>query len=454
MDLHDALHDLHRDFRGAATDRPAGPVVAAARRRRARTRVGYSAVGAGAVVAVVAAGLSLHGPRPTPPPAETSTTAPTPTPSATPTPTPAAEPSPTPTWTPTTPPPFQPDLSACGTVVGDGPQDPFVYSADAWAADPGAAVSIPWRVVVDGAGGDRVAVSVDDAYLTQGGPDAGDGVGLTTVIGVPTTPLPGRAARVLEAGLDGEAQNGLALPLTVPFVMCPGVDGAGGPPPNGDYLVWARVSLEQGGTTRSSWGFTYGRVGAWADDPRFYLPEGTTRYDAHADDSGCDQIWVSRLGITTEQWLPTTGRLTARASGRLEDGRLIVSLSLTNSGKAVPYLQVRYPSFYIVANQDFAGQWVPRFPAGRLLDAGNTGPQATLFPDDIRGETPRWTARASLPANGSLDLETALGPTMCVSLYGDPWPSIGYTIFAFTEVALPDGTVTRIQAAPMTFTAP
>jgi hypothetical protein len=454
MDLHDALHDLHHDFRGAVTDRPAGPVLAAARRRRTRTRVGYGAVGVGAAAALVVAGLNLDSWQPTPPPpAVTSTTAPAPTP--TPTPTRTAAPNPTPSWTPTPETPYEPDLSACGTSVdpGNAEEDgPGVSMADSWSADPGEPLSLPWQVFVQGAPGDRVAISAAGAYLTQGGPDArGD---VTTVIGVATAALPGPAARVLgEPNYPGSHYSTLALPLDLGFVMCPGADGAGGPPPKGDYLVWTAVTLTQDGSTSTLWGSAYGQVGPWTDVLKNYLPEGTTRYEASMDSASCVNLDLAGLGLTPQAWTATTGALTVEGSARFEDGVVVVSLRLANGGKALPYLDVRYPSFYVVTNEPFSTEYVPQFPAGTVAHASNTREDFMSAPNPYAA-APRWAQGASLGTGGSLDLETATGSRTCASNWSSPWASISYTVYAFTDVTLPDGTTARIKAAPITLTVP
>lgn len=453
-DLRDALHALHDDARRGATDLPTHPLVARARRRRTLVRTGYGAAGLGTAAAVVVGGVTLTGRlgRPTPPPPAVTTTAPAPTP----TPTPTSDPSPTPSWTPTAEAPFQPDLALCGTTVDNLSGDLQVFTTDAYRADRGAPLTAPYEVDVAGAAGERVTVAPTVAVLVDASPGAAEDQ--PTVVGVAGQALPGPAARVLDGASEGGGPlASVRLPLTLPFVMCPGMDGAGGTPPDGEYRVWTQVELTKDGTTHSGWGAAFLTVGPEPapHEARNYLGTGE-RLDSSLDQSWCGG-WTSQAGLSPDQWAATTGALTAEATGWVENGQLVVALDLRNHGPRLASVEVRYPSYYVVTNDPFpwpdgrdSGPFLPPV----IVHAGNIGTVDGAPHETLGGPTPSWIPRTALDRGAAIGLETSVGPVTCTQFFGTPWPSGSYTVYAFTEVGLLDGTVTRVQAAPLTVTVP
>jgi hypothetical protein len=453
-DLREALRSLHDDARRDAADLPTRPLVARARRRRTLVRTGYGAAGLGTAAAVAVGGVALSGRlgRTTPPPPAVTTTAPAPSPSAT----HAAEPSPTPSWTPTAAAPFQPDLAACGTTFDPYDGDINVYTEETWQVDPGATARLDYRVELEAAPGERISVAPVTSVLVAAPPEGrtGDPV----VVGVAGAPLPGLAARVLEPsvgegeGGDGAGWASLALPLDVPYVMCPGTTGAGGPPPAGQYEAWTRVQLVKDGTTHASWGSAYGAVGPWPHGPRQYAPEGTVQIDSSADQSACGQESFYSAD-DPYSWSPSTGDLTATASARLDGGKVVVALRLANSGSALQGAEIRYPTYYVVNDVRISslGQSIKE---GSIIRGGNVGEAASPSNGWTGGPTPTWTPARNLAKGGAVQLETNVGDFTCTFALGERWPSATYTVYAFTEVGMPDGTSTTVFAPAVTLTVP
>lgn len=470
-DLRDALQSMHDNARRGAPELSAGPLVTLARRRRALVRTGYSAAGIGTAAAVALAGIGLGGrleQHPAPPAPVVTTTAPAPTPSttATPTPTPTSTPSSSPSAT--APAAFQPDLQACGTAAPDPIAGDFkAFGSEAWSTDVGGPLITRYLVLPDGALGDKVSAGPVAAVLVEASQPSGSGQS-PRVVGVAAQPMAGPSPQVLTAAPEanlGPGALGIQLPVRASFVMCPGVKGAGGPPPAGSYVAWTKIEVVKDGQTRSAWGPAYGTVGttptatsggeAGVPPARAHLPAGTVRLDSQADQSRCG----TDAHVWSDSWAATMGAVTGQASAALDGGNLVVTMHLTNTGTAMSDVEVRYPSFFVVNDSPIAYPYGPagngqQLPAGRVLHAGNIGDVKTSAAGSLGGPAPSWTPRTALASGGALDLETGVGPYTCTTAWGTTWPSGSYTIYAFTELALPDGTGTSVQAAPVRLTVP
>lgn len=470
-DLRDALRSLHDEARRDAADLHTRPLVARARRRRTLVRTGYGAAGLGTAAAVAVGGVALSGRlgRTTPPPPAVTSTAPAPSPSAT----HAAEPSPTPSWTPTAAAPFQPDLAACGTTLDVPQKAALTFSTDEYAvADPGQPLTQVLDVGGIGHPGERATVAVLGAVLVASG-EGTDPYG--PVVGVAAGPLPGPAARVLgDPAYDVPDGTGHAMvSYEAPFVMCPGTDGAGGPPPQGLWSVWSQVQAVQDGAVRTAWGESSLQVGdvpptpdpaptSSALDP-VILPEGTKRartgdgMPVRTDQSSCsyDAATVTLAGSRplAAEWTGTGGPITATATAWIENETLVVGLHLVNNGPALTNATVRYPTFY--ATSDAVNPPV-------IGAAGNVGVgwSNAYYPPAEPGTSmgPRaatWTTVSSWPAGGALDLELDAGLFTCTFAPGGgtkwAWMTASWPLYASTEVTV-GGKTTPVRAPAITLT--
>lgn len=468
-DLRDALRSMRDDARRGVPELSAAPLVTLARRRRALVRTGYSAAGIGTAAAVAVAGVGLGGrleQHPAPPAPVVTTTAPVPTPSTTPTPRPTATPSSSPSAT--APAAFRPDLQPCGTVAPDPMSGDFeAYGSEVWSTDVGGSLLARYQVMLGGAPGDKLSAGPVAAVLVDADQPSGSGQS-HRVVGVAAQPMAGPSAQVLTAvpeAIAGPGGVGVQLPVGLSFVMCPGVKGAGGPPPAGSYVAWTKLQVVMDGQTRTGWGPAYGTVGptptptaggeVGVPPARTYLPAGTVRLDSHSDQSFCG----TDPQLSSDTWTPTTGAVTGQASAALDAGNLVVSMHLTNTGAAVNDVELRYPSYFVVNDNPIPNPYTrdpnaQPFAAGRVMHAGNLGMTTTSGAASLGGPTPSWTPRTVLAGGASLDLETSVGPYTCTTAWGTTWPSGSYTIYAFTELALPDGTDTKVVAAPVRLTVP
>lgn len=467
-DLRDALRSMHDDARRGAPELSAGPLVTLARRRRALVRTGYSAAGIGTAAAVAVAGIGLGGrldQHPAPPAPVVTTTAPVPTPSTT------ATPAPTPTSTPssspsaTAPATLPTGLAACGMTLDTTGSDFSAYAPEAWQATVGDSVLPIYQLVLAGAVGDRVTVRPAATFLVDG---SQLGNAAPKVVGVAAASMPAPTEEVLAAvppTSGGGASVGVKARFGFTYVMCPGVQGAGGPPPQGTYVVWTRFDVVKDGKTSSAWGFAYGAFDAaptstaggdvGVSPARAHLPAGTVRLDSHSDQSFC----ATDPQLSSDTWTPTTGAVTGQASAALDSGNVVVRMHVTNTGAAVNDVEVRYPSYFVVNDNPIPDPYTTDpnaqpFAAGRVMHTGNIGMATTSGTASLGGPTPSWTPRMVLAGGGSLDLETSVGPYTCTTAWGTTWPSGSYTIYAFTELVLPDGTDTQVVAAPVRLTVP
>lgn len=470
-DLRDALRSMHEDARRGAPELSAGPLVTLARRRRALVRTGYSVAGIGTAAAVALAGVGLGGrleQRPAPPAPAATTTAPAPTPSTTATPAPTLSSTPSSSPSTTAPAAFRPDLQPCGTAAPDPISGDFeAFGLEAWSTDVGGSLLTHYQVMLAGAPGDKVSAGPVAAVLVDPGQLSGSGQS-PRVVGVAAQPMAGPSPQVLTAAPEamlGPGAVGVELPVSLSFVMCPGLKGAGGPPPAGSYVAWTEFQVVQDGHTRSAWGPASGTVGptptptaggeVGVPPARAYLPAGTVRLDSHSDQSLCG----TDPHLSSDTWTPTTGAVTGQASAALDGGNLVVRMHLNNTGAAVNDVEVRYPSYYVVNDSPIPNPYTTDpnaqpFAAGRVMHTGNIGVATTSGAASLGGPTPSWTPRTVLAGGGSLDLETSVGPYTCTTAWGTTWPSGSYTIYAFTDLVLPDGTTTSVQAAPVRLTVP
>lgn len=468
-DLRDALRSMHDDARRGAPELSAAPLVTLARRRRALVRTGYSAAGIGTAAAVAIAGVGLGGrleQHPAPPAPVVTTTAPVPTPTTTESPTPTATPSSSPSAT--TPAAFRPDLQPCGTVAPDALSGDFqAYGSEVWSTDVGGSLLAQYQVMLGGAPGDKVSAGPVAAVLVDPSQPSGSGQS-PRVVGVAAQPMAGPSPQVLTAvpeAIAGPGGVGVQLPVGLSFVMCPGVKGAGGPPPAGEYVAWTKLQVVKDGQTRSAWGPAYGTVGptptstaggeVGVPPARTYLPAGTVRLDSHSDQSFC----ALDPHISSDTWPASTGAVTGQASAALDGGNLVVRMHLTNTGAAVNDVEIRYPSYFVVNDNPIPDPYAPDgkgqpLAAGLVMHAGNLGIPDTSVAGSLGAPTTSWTPRTLVTSGGSLDLETSVGPYTCTTAWGTTWPSGSYTIYAYTDLVLPDGTDTRVQAAPVRLTVP
>lgn len=471
-DLNRGLRDLGDDPDVRAATLPLDRVLRRAHRRRAARVTGLSAVGATTVVALAVGGMAITGnlrPDPAPP-----VVVPSPTPSVTASPSPITAPSPTETPEPreAQEAPYEPDLSACGTTLSefdyDYDTDLMMTSAETPNPEPGESV----RARVDLAtgqdwAGDRVSIAPLDAFLTS----MDDVPYRWRVVAVPASPLRAASAAVLaDGGLDGVPGAHTSLDVDIPFVMCPGAQGAGSTPPVDSYVMWFRGQMVHADTALANWGAWPVTVGTPPDtgwtgetstpDPAAptapidtLLPEGTTRIGPMMDHTSCGAP-ASDVGVAPTSWQATGGTYTATASAGLDGGDLVVTMEVHQSGAPLADVQVRMPSFYVVAgfaNTADSPLLVPS-DTPRVVGAGNLG-GPTLDNGYASGPT-QWVPVSSWATGSALRLENDVDRFTCTFMLGQYWPSGTYQVYPFTQVRTSDGTVVDVNAPMVTFTVP
>lgn len=473
-DLNRGLRDLGDDPGVRAATLPLDRVLRRAHRRRAARVTGLSAVGATTVVALAVGGMAITGnlrPDPAPP-----VVVPSPTPSATASPAPTTTPSPTETPEPQET-AYEPDLSACGTRMYDDINDHDTDLTMNAAEPPNPDLGEDVQMLVDFAtgqewAGDRVAVAPLEALLTS----VDDVAYQWTVIAVSAAPLRAPAAEVLADGrLDGLPGSSTSLDLDIPFVMCPGTQDAGSTPPVGSYLLWFRGQMVHADATLTNWGVWPVTVGTPVDtgttdgtppdasaepDPAAsrapngtLLPEGTTRIGPMMDHTSCGAP-ASDVGVAPTSWQATGGTYTATASAGLDGGDLVVTMEVHQSGAPLADVQVRMPSFYVVAGLANTADSPLLVPSDtpRVVGAGNLG--GPTLDNGFASGPIKWVPVSSWATGSALRLENDVDRFTCTFMLGQYWPSGTYQVYPFTQVRTSDGTVVDVNAPMVAFTVP
>jgi hypothetical protein len=475
IDLANALGAVAERATAAASPLPVDRLVGRLHRTRTVRTATYSAIGLGAAAVVTVGAVAADGliadrdPAPAPPATDEAG----PTPDRT----PAARPTPTPSATPTEA-AWQPSWDLCGT-----PADDLLARDDSTPGDGGGwRLEAPWEhasnalnepmtlkavlfpplfprdaaedvaaritdaLVVEAGTGEVVAVAdrpADD--VTHGLATSEDGLSLApTTFGFAActaSPLTGGSGSLAEP--LPEAAAGTYWAITVAEITT----GDGSVVTTLDFVGYVGASPEETapGTEPSS--PPRQPVTLTADTP-LRLAVGET-LNNRTDDFRVGDTWCGVSAPAAAPWLATTptpgGPLALSATGFLADGELVLQLTTTNTGAAITGASALDPDITVVS------------PNGQVIDAAggfvSHGQVIGRARDSSREfVTPSWATGAQT------QLETSIGPFTCTFMYGTPWPTGTYEVYASQTVVIPEqagypgGRRDVVVGGPFTFT--